>query len=228
MGRKPIDKERIQNPDKKRAFVQKLMPIVQAESLHNWTMDQLASTAGVTKATLYKYFRSQEEIIMEIVTHKLGRLQAIEPIVNDTSIPYLERYLRGVRLFIDNFKGISTDFLSDLKEMYPAVWDQIEQFRENMNIMVGDFYQEGIDKGVLKDVHPAVLIMSDQLFFTRLIDPDFLQKHNLTIEDVFRDYFKVKLEGAISEEAICENRSKEIDNLLYDLSKEDEQQKPNA
>ncbi len=218
MGRKPVDKQRVQDPDKKRAFVEELMPILQANSIHDRSMEEVASLAGVTKATLYKYFRSRDEIIAEIVGCKLEKLQAIVPIINDASIPYLERYLRGVRLFIDNFSGISTKFLSDVKEMYPDVWDQIDQFREYMNTLISQFYQEGIDKGVLKDVNPAVLIMSDQLFFTRLIDPDFLHNNNLTIEEVFRDYFKVKLEGAISKDAICEKRSQEIDNILNNLS----------
>ncbi|PSR04020.1 MAG: hypothetical protein BRD50_04690 [Bacteroidetes bacterium SW_11_45_7] len=191
MGRKPVDKQRVEDPDKKRAFVEELMPILQANIIH-----------------------------AEIVSCKLEKLRAVVPIINDTSIPYLERYLRAVRLFIDNFHGISTKFLSDVKEFYPAVWDQIDQFREHMNTLVGQFYQEGIDKGVLKDVNPAVLIMSDQLFFTRLIDPDFLQNHNLTIEEVFRDYFKVKLEGAISKDAVSEELSQEIDNIMNNLSNE--------
>ena len=65
MGRKPVDKERIDDPELKSAWIKQLSPIYLRNGLTRFTMDDIASKLSISKATLYKYYASREEILDE-------------------------------------------------------------------------------------------------------------------------------------------------------------------
>lgn len=199
MGRKSINKKRKSNPEKQQEWIEILIPYFQKHGLKDITMDEVARVLNKSKATIYKYFKSREEIIEYGLAHKLRDIQQFEQILKNGDIAYLERYFESIAHLSLNISDISNRFLSDLKHQHPALWERVVAFIDYAMEILKEYYQQGIDDGIFIDVDPALMVMSDRFFFQSLSDPDFLISHNLTINQAFQQYFKMKFSGIVKD-----------------------------
>ena len=63
MGRKPVEKKRINNPSIRDKWIAELIPVYMENGLKKFTMNDISKELGVSKATIYKHFTSQTEIL---------------------------------------------------------------------------------------------------------------------------------------------------------------------
>jgi AcrR family transcriptional regulator len=57
--------KRLENSQK---LLTKIIPVLRTKSISSLRMDDIAKYMDISKATLYKYFSSKEEIIQSVVT----------------------------------------------------------------------------------------------------------------------------------------------------------------
>ena len=195
MGRKPVVKARIDNPLQKEEWARVLLPIYIKNGLKKLSMDDVAKHLSISKATLYKHFSSREEIIETALIVKLNDIGSFKEKLFDESQPYIDRYFNSIHLFFAEISGISTEFLLDLKNLYPDIWKRVAFFREYAATMLKAFYQKGIEGGVFNDIDPAILVLNDKMFFDAISDPEFLIQNGLSLQKAFRDYFTLRTQG---------------------------------
>lgn len=199
MGRKSTDKVRINNPGKRLKLAELLIPSLQGKSLAKLTMDEIAEGLGKSKATIYKYFRSREELLDLALTGKLDRIRGFVPLLSQKDVPYVTRYFNAIEHLSTHLDDISTQFLSDLRHEFPAQWSKVEFFQEMAAMVLRAYYQEGLDSGLLNDIHPGILVQSDRILFNSLLDPRFLEANSLTVKEAFQHYFRMKFFGIVKE-----------------------------
>jgi AcrR family transcriptional regulator len=197
MGRKAIQKVRFDNPNKKIEWVKKLSRTFHEKGISPFTMDDIAILLEKSKATVYKYFTTKEEIVELCVAYNLSEIAKFENILKDESMEYVVRYTESTKVFMENISLMSVDYLNDLKKNYPALWKKITDFQEYSLHVLSDYYAVGIKKGIFNDIHPAILALSDQLFFNAILNPKFLKSNSLTLKKAFEEYFKMKCFGML-------------------------------
>jgi hypothetical protein len=195
LGRKPVKKERIDNPLQKEEWARVLLPIYIKIGLKKLSMDEVAKQLKISKATLYKHFRSREEIIEMALLVKLNDIGSFKEMLFDENQPYIDRYFNSIHLFFAEISGISTEFLLDLKNLYPQIWKRVEFFREYAATLLKAFYSKGVEGNVFNDIDPAILVMNDKMFFDAISDPEFLINNGLSLQKAFRDYFTLRTQG---------------------------------
>ncbi|MGB0862706.1 MAG: TetR/AcrR family transcriptional regulator [Saprospiraceae bacterium] len=195
MGRKPVEKRRINDPETRKKWIEQLMPIYMKSGLKRFTMDEISLKLGVSKATIYKHFESRLEILEAVVHSKVHEIADFEDRTMDTSIPYEIRYQNAIKSASLRIAGISNQFLLDLKELYPDLWIKIQSLQFFAGERAKAFYQEGVERGILNDFDPAWLAMTDRIFLVGLSDPQFLIDNNLTLQKALDNYFKLKSTG---------------------------------
>ncbi len=210
MGRKALNKKRYINPEKQMEWGKQLIPQLQKSGLKDVTMDEVARMLNVSKATVYKYFKSREEIISLCVALKLDEIRYFNDLLTDKKIPYLDRYFKSIEHLTIHIADVSNIFLLDLKQYYPETWLTVMGFIDFALETIKDYYSEGIREGVLEDAAPALMVMSDRFFFQALSDPDFLISHQLTLKDAFRQYFRLKFFGIVKDRKKIEKYSGRI------------------
>jgi len=206
MGRKSLPKPRLNDQQRKQAWAEELFARFQENGLRAVTMDEAASMLGVSKATLYKYFRSREEILACALGWKLDNIRRFREHLADPNLSYVDRFLGALGLASAELSSISTIFLADLRSLYPSLWEQIQVFIAQSLQDLRAFYEEGIAQGALANVHPGVLVATDESFFQRLADPDFLAAEDLTLREALGHYFTLKFGGLFPEEAKTPHR----------------------
>jgi AcrR family transcriptional regulator len=196
MGRKPKNKNRINDPEIREKWVKLIMPIYMKNGLKKFTMDDICIKLGVSKATIYKHFASRTEILEAVVHYKIEEIAAYESDTMDSTMSYKQRYENAIRRASVQLAGISNQFLFDLREMYPELWERIQALQYFAAERAKLFYEEGIEKGFLNDsFDPTWLAITDKIFLLGLSNPQFLIENNLTLQKAVEDYFQMKSKG---------------------------------
>ena len=195
MGRNSIKKVRNSNLKKRELYIQKLTETFKQHGLKKYTMDSIAAELDVTKATLYHYFSSKDEMVEISLMKLLGQLSAFESIAKNNSLDFEVRFYRMLELFSTVFADISNLYLADLQDEYPLLWQQVQLFTDYVLKVLTNFYNDGKNAGIFKDVNTAILVISDKMFLNVISDIDFMQKNNLTIRTAFDEYFRMKCFG---------------------------------
>lgn len=195
MGRKPVEKDRTENPKVKEEWIQKLAPIYLQDGMKRHTMDDIADKLGVSKATLYKYFTSRQEILEGIVRLKLEELRVFKQYLSDESVAYMDRYEKAVSSATVLLAGISNTFLLDVKEMHPTLWKTVKAFQDEALATARDFYKRGIELGIINDIDPTLIAIIDRMFIRAISNPKFLVDNKLDLQKAVEGFFSLKSFG---------------------------------
>jgi len=197
LGRKAIEKVRKVPTNKINQWLKALLVKLQTVELVNLTIDDLAKLSGKSKATIYKYFESKEDIILAACQ---TRIDAVIPIIKnihqDISTPVEVRYRQLLEEFSARLADITISFFHDVQLYYPIAWEAISGVSEVFVTLLEDLYQQGMDKGLFRPTNIELLKTLDRFFVTQIItnraifkDPDY------TLNYLIRDYLRLRLEG---------------------------------
>lgn len=200
MGRQSLVKERIKDPIKRQEWIDLLLPHFIERGIRQVPIDEVVSILGKSKATVYKHFESHHEIVSMVVARKLDDLKHFQPIIADTSRTYQERYVLAVAYVSKHLGDVSNVFLSDLKHIYPDLWEMINAFKQMSLAILKEFYKAGIEESVFQDINPDLMVLSDELFFDALTNPEYLASKGLNLQAAFESYFKMRFYGILRKE----------------------------
>lgn len=195
MGRKPVKKDRIDDPELKSKWIKQLSGVYLRNGLTKFTMDDIASKLTISKATLYKYFASREEILDEVVKMRIEQIEVFEEYLKNEEITFTERYFEIIKKASIMLAEMSNQFLVDTKQLYPELWIKMREFQDRALFVAEAFYRKGIDAGIMNDINPRLLALTDKMFIRSVSDDNFLQGYEITLEEAFDNYFLMKSHG---------------------------------
>jgi len=197
LGRRAIEKIRKAPTAKVNEWLKSLLIQLQTVELSELTIDDLANLSGKSKATLYKYFESKEEVILAACQTRIDAVTPImEHILEDTATSVERRYQQLIEEFASRLSDITISFFHDVQSYYPTAWEAINGVSELFVTSLEDLYGQGIEKGLFQPINIELLKTLDRFFVTQVItnqsifkDPDY------TLDCLVRDYLKLRLEG---------------------------------
>ncbi|GAB4410306.1 MAG: hypothetical protein OHK0053_37120 [Microscillaceae bacterium] len=178
-------------------WVKLLFPYFQENGLRGLTVDTIAQFLQKSKATIYEYFETKEEIIAQVVDWKLAQIGTVKQIIQDEGKGFKERCQAMLHHQAEHISDISNLFLADLRNLYPSQWAKIEKFLDDLAQLTGAFYRQGITQEAFQSIHPGILVLNDQLFFRALTNPDFLASQGLTLRQAFDQFLQLKFFGLL-------------------------------
>lgn len=133
-------------------------------------MDDMATTLGISKRTIYEMFADKEHLLLEcmkLLTAKMN--QEAEQIRKKSRTP-LEAYVRTVDLIIQYSKNLCYQFTEDIVR-YPLVVEFFQQGKEERIKKNRHFMQKCVEKG----------------FFREGLNYELLLEYNETANEVLRE-----------------------------------------
>ncbi|THF72866.1 TetR/AcrR family transcriptional regulator [Cohnella fermenti] len=171
----------------------KLLSPLRSSGFQQLRMEDIARHMDISKATLYKYFASKDEIIELLVEDFVGYVEEkdAEDLPN-ADVPCEKRFRDTFvqTLVIASYR--SDAFVKDLRETFPELYGKLESAIGARNERLRQLYEEGMEAGVFIRQNASLLIMQDELIFRNLVDPVYLMKHNLTLMSALFDYYLIK------------------------------------
>jgi AcrR family transcriptional regulator len=116
------------------------------------TMDEIARHLGMSKKTLYQFYRDKDDIVSAMVQKKLeeDECQMIE--IADNSSNVMEEMLKMMKCAEEFFSRVNPILIHDLQKFYPEAWSFFQQFKSNVVIdKMQDILKRGIEQGYVRE-----------------------------------------------------------------------------
>jgi AcrR family transcriptional regulator len=174
-----------------------------AQGFNKVTLDELSGELGISKKTMYKFFPSKDELVKTVVWMVLRRIEKEVERITAQEKPFVHR-LADLIFFIGKTVGrFSKSFQQDMKRFAPAIWTEVEKFRqEHIIAKVVDMIKQAKEENVFRqDINNEVIVMMLTTCFQTILTPHVLAEHAFTPKDAMYTIFHVIFEGALTEEA---------------------------
>lgn len=161
------------------------------------SMQDIAQTVGIKKASLYYYFISKDQILKEVLEYPITRIGAVGPqgVETEELITSL-----GVDGFLTMSNGIFLNWMED--EKMQKVWrilcielyhnDQIKKFYANFRAMSVSFWESNFNlmlkHKLIKNIDPKILVSEYLSYFMEANLTYFLYSYGNTSASFLEEY----------------------------------------
>lgn len=175
------------------------------------TMDDIATSLGISKRTLYEVFSDKEALLEECILKKQEESDAFLKEVLASSKNVLEVLLKGYQHSIEAFHATNKNFFEDIKK-YPKAYELLTRRRDQDSEETVNFFKEGVSQGIFRDdVNFAIVSMLVRKQIDLLINTDVCKEHSFL--EVYESIMFTFLRGISTEKGaqeletfICEHR----------------------
>ena len=179
--------------DEKFCLIHQVFSLFVQHGIDGISMDEVAKQIKVCKATIYKYFKSKEDIAHEIVKERITQLNAVQFTT--------EQGINGILESISKiyFQGVvtgayfSSEFMKDLENKFSTILADYTIALEVTQKRVAYFFDSAVQKGYFKQVSIHLVCMQVKMMLPSIIKSDYSDKNNTTVPTVIKEYYKLLL-----------------------------------
>jgi len=176
----------------KERIIKASQDLAKAKGFYNMKMDELAQQAGVSKRTIYRYFRSKEEVIEASLDTFIAEIdRQIENIMAQdlTASDVIKAVIN--KLIIYGQFIINPMALNDLRTYYPHLWKKIDTFRlERLRMVITKFIKQSHNT-LLHETDPRIVTAVITASIQAVVNPDFILENDLTFEETVNQLSKL-------------------------------------
>jgi len=123
------------------------------------TMDDIAKHLGMSKKTIYQYYKEKDEIVHKLMMAHIKEDECSFSECAEKSANIVEEVFNMMKNIHDIFSKINPQFIYELQKYYPQTWKLFKDFKENFILkMVEQSIEKGIKDGhVRPDVNVKIL-----------------------------------------------------------------------
>lgn len=150
----------VQLLNKKEAIFESTLKLINEYGFHGTPMSQIAARANVATGTIYHYFSSKDELILELF--KYCRERTNDHIFNvDHALSYKEKFFFIWNRLADYYIANKEVFWF-IEQFYSSPYYELIQQKKNPSYYGADrmrlFFEEGIKSGIIRDVSFYTLV----------------------------------------------------------------------
>ncbi len=157
------------------------------------SMNEVARQIGLSKATLYKYFNSKEDIVRDMVNEITAQLKTPEFTAEAGLEGVLESlsdiYCRAVIVAAYS----SSKFTTDLKNSYPDMYSDLTAALDDIQKRFENFYEKAVRKGYCREISTRLVGEQTMQMLPVIITPAYLDTHDVTLSEILKEYYKLLL-----------------------------------
>ncbi|WP_158281579.1 TetR/AcrR family transcriptional regulator [Sediminitomix flava] len=118
------------------------------------TMDDIATELGMSKKTIYQYYKDKNALVYEATKVVLERQERELQQIEEEAEGAMDLALRTTTYFRKEFGNVNQAILDDFRKYYPETWELYLSYKKNCFIgSITENIQKGQEEGVFrKDV----------------------------------------------------------------------------
>ncbi len=182
------------------------------------SMDELSAQTNISKATLYRYFTSKEDIVQSMVdfliTHldslQFDRIEDISDVVNGSRKIYMKS------IIIAALTG--SEFLINLKKKFPEAYTAYTTSFNAMQERSAAFFRQAVEMGFCKDLPFAFVSKQFGGMIPTVINMDFLERSQMTLPEAIREYYRMFLYQNLHENYLSITKEESTYEFVPDLA----------
>lgn len=128
---------------------------------HEATMQEIAEEAGMGKGTMYEYVKGKKDLLFLVIEEgHLRLLENIKHLVEEMEdMPPEEKMSQGIRIqvnFFNYFLDAAKVLMPEVERMQGEDRERVEQLKSAYLGVFRQIYEEGVEKGVFREMDPLV------------------------------------------------------------------------
>lgn len=141
------------------------------------TMDDIATSLGISKRTLYEVFEDKETLLREVILkNQKDKNEFLENLLAE-STNVLEVILVCFQKTIEVFHQTNKRFFEDLKK-YPRIFNMVKKNRDKDSESTVAFFKSGVEQGIFRDdVNFAIVNLLVREQFDLLMNTDICNEY---------------------------------------------------
>lgn len=181
--------EKVKNKNK---YFDKIKPVFRKNGISQLNMDDIARHMDISKATMYKYFSSKDEIIKLFVDYCVDYFKSGESVMSDERISYPERFQITFEQSLKAAVYMPDILLQDLKDAYPNLLESVLLAQQERHTNFRKFFDAGVTNGVFIPINPTLFLIQDDVVLRRILEPSFTIQFDLTLKKALMDFYLIK------------------------------------
>lgn len=166
------------------------------EGFYKLTMDEIASDLRISKKTIYKYYRSKDELINAVMNEHKKYAKTTISAIFDNETNSVEKLFKMVQFFSQFALRIGENLLNDMRIHKPELWKEIDEFRTNIIMAnISRLIEQGKREGVIVN-QPAEILVAIYISAVRgVVNPEFIMNNKFSIQQAFESVFEILMSG---------------------------------
>jgi AcrR family transcriptional regulator len=188
--------------DKKRSeIIDKSAMIFLRHGIKSVTMDDLVRELGMSKKTIYNYFKDKDDLVTLIVTTLIERNRTaceIGRLKSETAIDALMNISEfSTRLFTE----IHSSVFYDLQKYYPEAWNIIKQHRlEFVSNQITQNIIRGQEEGIyIAELNPKIMAGIHLSIVSMMTDSDIFEAEANEYGKLLEEILSFQLRGIVND-----------------------------
>lgn len=173
--------------------------IYAANGFYRTTMDDIAKELRVSKKTLYKHFKSKDELLHCVVDQIMETLSNdIEKVIGG-DLNSVERLYLLTNTITKRMTKISEKWLDDLRVYKPNLWEEIEKFKNKTgtkNIL--RIIEQGKKEDLIVNEPTEVIATIIMASVHAVVNPEFILKNDISRKNASQTAMKMVFNGILT------------------------------
>jgi len=198
----------------RKAYVKKCIPVIRTQGFLSLTIQDIAKTMNVSRASLYNYFSSKEDIIMELTNLCIDYINEAGKTISNEEISYPIRLQKVFEQAVSSAVYASDIYLTDLKTSCRHLYDKKMQSRKEQRAAIQTFYRNGMHAKVFNPLNPSILVIQDEAVLGKLVNTAFLADEDLSLKQALVDYYVAKQTQILKPEYVQDKEDEDIHAMV--------------
>lgn len=165
------------------------------------TMDEIASSLGVSKKTIYKYFKNKTELVDAVTLHMFNTICCGIDGICELNLNPIDELFSIKRLVMANLKDEKSSPQYQLQKYYPKIYASLKQ--KQFHIMQ-DCVINNLKKGIETNIYRENIDLEfiSRIYFNGLLgikDKDLFPLNNYSMNTLMNYYLEYHLRGICTE-----------------------------
>lgn len=198
----------------RKAYVKKIMNVIRTQGFQTLTIQDIARLMNMSRASLYNYFSSKEDIVMELTNSCTSYIHKAGQLISNEELPYPLRLQKVFEQAVFSAFYTSDIYLNDLKRSCTVLYNQKMESKKEQMATIHSFYLSGMKAGIFHKLNPAILIIQDEVLLSKLVNSPFLFEKDLSLKQALCDYYEAKQFQVLKPEFIKDTSPEDIREMM--------------
>jgi len=198
----------------RRSYAEKIMDTVRTEGFISLTIQDLARLMGISRASLYNFFASKEDIIQEVTEIYIDYLTRSNQFINNARYPYIRRLPAVFEQSVFSTVYASEIYLNELKSECPNYYERQINVANERLIILHSFYENGISDGDFNPLIPSLIIEQDEAALQKILNSSFLVDKGISLEEGMYGYYEMMKRRSFTPTALKTGKDEYIEKAV--------------
>jgi len=194
-------------------------PVVMHASQHlmrngirNFNLEKICHDLHISKKTVYKFFSTKENLIEALLLHNFQSMfTEVKAITDDSAYP-LRKIFVTIETIIRHVGVNAPDFIYDVKLFFPHIWDEIQQFREEVIVSLRESCIHAQQLGLIRSgVDIDFFLTMIMKIAQDVFQPEFLIHQPDNIGTILRKFIDLIMNGLME-------KDKRLDPVTFNVN----------